>query len=204
MNSAATHRPVVIVSEDEFLARMFNADFLNEAGFQVLEASNAHEALRLLGSRPDVEALVTDVEMPGTIDGLALARRVRNETPEIAVLVVSGRVTPTRQQLPDGARFLSKPVEPATVLRVLGELMGRCSRAAIEESNSVDASKAVNEDVISRRALELWEQRGRPEGYDREFWLQAERELNMGRNRAGVSANANASRSGSGSDGPSA
>jgi CheY-like chemotaxis protein len=204
MSSAALHRPVVIVSEDEFLVRVFNADFLSEAGFEVLEASNAQEALRLLGSRPDVEALVTDVEMPGTIDGLELARRVRTETPRIAVLIVSGRVRPARHQVPSGAAFLSKPVEPATVLQMLGDLMDHCSGAAIEEGIPVDTSKTVNDDIIRRRALELWEQRGRPEGYDREFWLQAERELNMGRNRAAVSANANASRSGSGSDGPSA
>ena len=58
-------------------------------------------------------------------------------------------------------------------------------------------------DRIKQRATELWEQRGRPEGYDREFWLQAERELSMGENGAGVSANDDAPMSGSGSDGPS-
>lgn len=67
----------------------------------------------------------------------------------------------------------------------------------------MDTSKVTPSDAIKQRALELWEQRGRPEGYDREFWLQAERELSMGSNRAGVSANDDVPRSGSGSDGPS-
>ncbi len=55
---------------------------------------------------------------------------------------------------------------------------------------------------IKQRALELWEQRGRPEGHDAEFWTQAERELTLGENRSGVTANAKSGRSGSGSDGP--
>lgn len=67
----------------------------------------------------------------------------------------------------------------------------------------MDTSKVTTTDTIKQRALELWEQRGRPEGYNREFWLQAERELSMGSNGAAVSANDDTPRSGSGSDGPS-
>jgi CheY-like chemotaxis protein len=119
-------KPVIIVSEDEFLVRMFTADFLDEAGFEVLEARNAHEALRLLESRPDVAAIVTDVEMPGAIDGLELARRVRQGTPGIAVVIVSGRVRPAPHQVPSGAKFVSKPFEPSTVLGMLQDLMGYC------------------------------------------------------------------------------
>lgn len=70
--------------------------------------------------------------------------------------------------------------------------------------HNVNSSNAMSQDTIRARAIELWERRGRPEGYDAEFWLQAERELSMGSNRAGVSANADAPASGSGSDGPSA
>ncbi len=63
-------------------------------------------------------------------------------------------------------------------------------------------STATNEQ-IKQRALEIWEQRGRPEGHDAEFWTQAERELSLGANTEGVTANARSGRSGSGSDGPS-
>ena len=58
------------------------------------------------------------------------------------------------------------------------------------------------EEQIKQRAVELWEQRGRPEGRDAEFWTQAERELTLGENRSGTTANAASARSGSGSDGP--
>ncbi len=90
-----TLRPVIIVSEDEWLVRMFAADFLDEAGFSVLEAANADEALVLLRTRPDVQAIVTDVEMPnGSINGFELARRARERLPGLAILIVSGRAVP--------------------------------------------------------------------------------------------------------------
>lgn len=131
MKAAAPQaRPVIIVSEDEFLVRMFTADFLDEAGFEVLEARDAHEALCLLESRPDVAAIVTDVEMPGSIDGLELARRVRQGSPRIAVVILSGRVRPAPHQLPFGAKFVSKPFEPSTVLGMLEEMMGYCALAS--------------------------------------------------------------------------
>jgi hypothetical protein len=68
--------------------------------------------------------------------------------------------------------------------------------------HTVNNTHTMQQDTIRARAVELWERRGRPEGYDAEFWLQAERELTMGTNSAGVSANADAPASGSGSDGP--
>ena len=74
----------------------------------------------------------------------------------------------------------------------------------IQEDHNLTPNIIVTEDKIRRRALELWEQRGRPEGHDAEFWTQAERELTLGENRSGVTANAKSGRSGSGSDGPRA
>ena len=64
------------------------------------------------------------------------------------------------------------------------------------------STSTPSHDEIKQRALELWEQRGRPEGHDAEFWTQAERELALGENPSGETANAHAGRSGSGSDGP--
>ncbi len=72
----------------------------------------------------------------------------------------------------------------------------------IQEDHNLTPNTNVTEDEIRRRAFELWEQRGRPEGYESEFWLHAERELKDKGNTSGVSANAAAARSGSGSDGP--
>jgi two-component system, response regulator PdtaR len=116
-------KPVVIVSEDEALVRMFTVDFLEDAGFEVLEAANADQALLVLEQHPNVQAIVTDIEMPGPMNGLELARQIRDRLPEIAILVVSGRVRPAPHQLPPGAKFLSKPVNVGAVLGFLDELM---------------------------------------------------------------------------------
>ncbi len=66
----------------------------------------------------------------------------------------------------------------------------------------MQATVTISNEQIKQRALELWEQRGRPEGHDAEFWTQAERELTLGANPSGTTANASSGRSGSGSDGP--
>ena len=66
----------------------------------------------------------------------------------------------------------------------------------------VHPTNTSSEEQIKQRAVELWEQRGRPEGHDAEFWTQAERELRLGENRSGATANASSAKSGSGSDGP--
>ena len=80
---------VVLVVEDATLVRMFMADFLDEAGFKVFEAVNADEALTVLQARPDVQAVVTDIEMPGSTNGLELARTVRERWPSVEIVVTS-------------------------------------------------------------------------------------------------------------------
>ena len=93
---------VILVVEDEELARLIIADYLKEAGFTVLESSNAEDALALLEARGDVPAVVLDVVMPGTMDGIALAHRIYQRWPRIGLLVVSGREPPKAAQLPPG------------------------------------------------------------------------------------------------------
>ena len=88
-------RTVVLVAEDESLVRMFTADFLVEAGYTVIEASSAVAALRQLEVTPNVRVLLTDVEMPGEMDGLELAREVQSRWPEVVIIVTSdGRAQP--------------------------------------------------------------------------------------------------------------
>lgn len=118
----AADEPVVLVVEDEVLIRMFAADVLMEAGFKVFEAVNADEAVELLHARPDVHAVVTDVEMPGTMNGLALAEKIAQRWPGIAVLVNSGRVHPNGA-LPHGVGFISKPYLPEKLVELLRELL---------------------------------------------------------------------------------
>ena len=90
----APHLPRVLVVEDEPLLRVFNADMLTDAGFDVLEAANADEALRMLETVSDIRVVFTDVEMPGALDGYALAQRIETLWPEIGVVITSGRRHP--------------------------------------------------------------------------------------------------------------
>ncbi len=116
-------RPLVLVVEDEVLVRMMLADVLEDAGFRVVEAAHADEALLVLTALDGVTAVVTDVEMPaGSIDGFELARRVREER-RIGVLIVSGRARPGAGQLPEGAHFIAKPVQPETLVGLLKTLI---------------------------------------------------------------------------------
>jgi CheY-like chemotaxis protein len=102
-------RPLILVVEDEALVRMTLVDVLEDAGFKVIEAVNAYEALRVLKAVSDVQAVVTDVEMPqGSINGFELAHRVRTNCQGIGVLVVSGRAALKAGDLPDGALFIGK------------------------------------------------------------------------------------------------
>ena len=100
---------VILLVEDEVLVRMIAVDVLSEAGFTVLESASAEEALRLLETRPDVQVLFTDVNMPGALDGLGLAQTVHERSPGVGILIGSGRIRPDPGELPPGTRFIAKP-----------------------------------------------------------------------------------------------
>ncbi len=121
MPASEPHMTLLVV-EDQTLVRMFMADFLDEAGFKVFEAVSADEALTVLEARPDVQAVVTDIEMPGSMDGVELAREIRHRWPGIGVVVTSGRQRPGPDDLPDGVPFLAKPYLPETVITVIRQM----------------------------------------------------------------------------------
>jgi CheY-like chemotaxis protein len=106
---------VILLVEDEVLVRMLAADVLSEAGFTVLESTNAEEALTLLEARPDVQVLFTDVNMPGALDGLGLAQTVHEQSPGIGILIGSGRIRPAPGELSPGTRFIAKPYAPSAL-----------------------------------------------------------------------------------------
>lgn len=109
----------VLVVEDETLIRMCAADALLSAGFKVFEAVNSTEALEVLNARDDIRVVVTDVEMPGGINGLALTATIHDRWPEVGVIVTSGRITVDRDELPAKDDFIGKPYElDEMVLRV--------------------------------------------------------------------------------------
>ena len=101
--------PLVLIVDDEALLRMHAADLLEDAGYATLEAANADEALRILEQRPEVRLLFTDIQMPGKLDGLGLAREVHRRWPKILLVVTSGQVKPAKGDIPDSGRFVAKP-----------------------------------------------------------------------------------------------
>jgi CheY-like chemotaxis protein len=121
---SSTPDPVsILIVEDEVLVRAFGAGIFADAGFRTIEAANSHEALHPLGADSKVNLLFTDVNMPGAIDGLALARQVSRRWPHIGIIVVSGQSKPQPHELPAGARFHCKPYDPDIVVRHARELM---------------------------------------------------------------------------------
>ncbi|WP_074078312.1 response regulator [Microvirga massiliensis] len=112
----------VLVVEDETLVRMFAADFLDEAGFKVFEARDADEALTILQARPDIQAVITDVEMPGPLNGCDLARVVQERWPGVRVIATSGRAQPLADDWPEDIPFITKPYLPNTIVDLVKRL----------------------------------------------------------------------------------
>lgn len=121
---AATKRLVVLVVEDEFLLRMNAVEIIEEAGFDVVEAGNAEEAIHLLESRADIRVIFTDIQMPGSMDGLKLAAAVRGRWPPIKILATSGHYAIRDGDLPKGGIFLPKPYTSERISIALRELTG--------------------------------------------------------------------------------
>lgn len=124
MGFAASKRPVVLIVEDEFLLRMDAAEMIEAAGFEIVEAGNADQAIEILESRRDITVVFTDIQMPGSMDGLKLAQAVRGGWPPVKIVATSGRPNVGERDLPEGGRFLPKPYSPRQVTGVLRELTG--------------------------------------------------------------------------------
>jgi two-component system, response regulator PdtaR len=122
VQNSAISRPVVLIVEDEFLLRMDAADMIRDAGFEIVEAGNADQAIAILEARPDIHIVFTDIQMPGTMDGLKLARFVRGRWPPIKIVATSGFVSVRKDDLPEGSRFLPKPYRPEQIVAALREL----------------------------------------------------------------------------------
>ena len=122
-NDSISHRAVVLIVEDEPLVRMMVMDLFEDEGFEVLEAPDADAALLILEARSDIALLFTDVEMPGTLDGYALARWTRRNRPAVKTMIVSGRALPGSGDIPEGATFLGKPYDHGDVMRRVQTMM---------------------------------------------------------------------------------
>jgi CheY-like chemotaxis protein len=113
-------RPVVLVVEDEFLIRMRAADMIEDAGFKVVEAADADQAILILESRTDIRVVFTDILMPGTMNGLKLAHAVKDRWPPVHIIATSAHAL--RDELPVGSVFLPKPYSERSVLGTLHAL----------------------------------------------------------------------------------
>src|SRR6202163_2893520 len=111
---------VILIVEDETLARLAAVVTLDDAVFRIIEAANSDEAIELLEPDSNVQLLFTDINMPGAIEGLALAREVHARWPHIGIMVTSTRLTPP--EMPAGSRYYQKPYSPATVVKHAQEL----------------------------------------------------------------------------------
>ena len=116
-------QPVVLIVEDDPLLRMLAVDVVEYAGFVAIEACDADEAVVLLEARTDISLLFTDINMPGSMDGLKLAHAVRDRWPPIKILIVSGQERLQPSQLPSNSCFLGKPYQAAALAEELRSMI---------------------------------------------------------------------------------
>lgn len=126
-------RTAVLVVEDEALVRFDIADYLSEHGFEVHEAASADEAIAILEAVPTIRLLFTDIDMPGSMDGLKLSAAVRDRWPPVHIIVTSGHRPVDIAELPDGSIFFAKPYRGPDIVKSIRELLtidrsysGRC------------------------------------------------------------------------------
>jgi CheY-like chemotaxis protein len=112
----------VLVVDDEAIIRMYAVDVMEEAGFSVIEAENGPDALALLADHPEISVLFTDIQMPGAFDGMELARRVYSRRPDVQLVITSGNVRPTPNEIPDHGQFVAKPYDVQAVARMISSL----------------------------------------------------------------------------------
>ena len=113
---------VALIVDDEVFARLMAIQILLEDDYCVLEASDAAEALDVLERNDDVSLLITDISMPGELDGLGLARQVVSAQPHVATVLMSGFAAPPEWAVPSGARFLAKPYTAHGLKSIIREL----------------------------------------------------------------------------------
>jgi CheY-like chemotaxis protein len=123
INMTPAIRPLVLVVEDEALLLFSIADELRESGFEVIEATNADMAIQALTENPAIEVVFTDIDMPGSMDGIRLSSIVRHRWPPIQIIVTSGKARPLADALPAGSKFLTKPYSPVTVALEIRHLL---------------------------------------------------------------------------------
>ena len=116
-------KAVVLVVEDSAIIRMSAVELVLSAGYEGLEARNADEAISILESRSDIDLVFTDVQMPGTMDGIKLCHFIRDRWPPVKLLVASGNAILEESSLPGGSQFFAKPYDDHAITNAMARLL---------------------------------------------------------------------------------
>ena len=125
---------IILVVEDEVMIRILIADVLRDEGYHVIEAASGDEALSVLASDQHVDLIITDVRMPGEIDGVELTVRSKRAHPSRPVIIVSGHLPPEAADAADA--FLPKPFVPSQVLDMIDTLIGPPCQKSCQDRNA--------------------------------------------------------------------
>jgi len=113
---------VVLIVEDELCVRLNAVFHLEEAGFDTLQAAGADEAIALLEARKDIKVVFTDINMPGSMDGLRLAHAIRHRWPPVELVLTSGQSRVRNEDMPERGLFLGKPYDGDQLVRTVRSL----------------------------------------------------------------------------------
>jgi CheY-like chemotaxis protein len=116
---------VVLVVEDEMLLRMRAVDMVEDAGYTSVEAVDAAQAVAILESRSDIALIFTDIQMPGSLDGLGLAHSVHRRWPPIKIILVSGQLKLSTSDIPPNSRFFGKPLQASQMIAEMRDMIGK-------------------------------------------------------------------------------
>ena len=140
MKTQPPSTPIVLVVEDEMVLRMRAVDIVNDAGFESIEAVSADDAMKVLESRNDISLLFTDIQMPGSMDGLKLAHAVHRRWPHIRIILVSGQIAVTDADKPDDSKFFPKPLETQQMILEIQQMVGSGALKVMPSLTAADDS----------------------------------------------------------------
>lgn len=109
----------ILVVEDDFLLSWHISDALKDEGYDVIAVASADEAIKVIETRNDIRTIFTDIDLPGSMDGLKLARAVRDRWPPVHIIVTTGMRAPHRDEMPANSAFIAKPYRSAEVLEAV-------------------------------------------------------------------------------------
>ncbi len=115
-------KKVVLVVEDQSVLRLIALAMIEDAGFDVIEAQNADEAIEILERRSDIRIVFTDIEMPGSMDGVKLAHAIRGRWPPVELILTSGHRVIRDEELPERGHFFAKPFQWSKVVETMHQL----------------------------------------------------------------------------------